>query len=86
MKRYLVWAGLAVAAVSALALVVHRMPTADEKLMAHDQEVIDGCWQEAKGTNLTPAQLLRTITACLKLEEVYRGNWGSDPLPQATDV
>jgi hypothetical protein len=86
MKRYFVWAVLAVVAVSALALVVHRMPSSDEKFMAQDQEVIDGCWQEAKGTSLTPAQEQRTITACQKLEEVYRSNWGADPLPQATDV
>lgn len=48
MKRYVVWTGLAVAAVSALAMVVHRMPSADEQLMAHDQEVIDG-WPRALG-------------------------------------
>ncbi len=86
MKKKIVWAVLAVVAVSALALAVHRMPSADEKLMAHDQDTIDGCWQEAKGASLTPAQQQRTITACLKLEEVYRGNWGTDPLPQASDV
>ena len=86
MKRYLVWVALAAIAVSALALAVHRMPSPDEKLMAHDQEVIEGCWQEARGTSLTQAQQQRTITACLKLEEVYRGNWGVDPLPQTTGV
>lgn len=86
MKKYLGWVVLAVAAFSVLALAVNRIPSADEKLMAHDQETIDGCWQEAKGTSLTQAQQLRTITACLKLEEVYRSNWGADPLPQTTGV
>lgn len=54
--------------------------------MSRDQDTIDECWLKAKVTSLTPAQQQRTITACLKLEEVYRANWGADPLPQTTGV
>lgn len=86
MKRYLFWVVAVAVALSALALVTYGQQSPDEKLMAHDQDVIDGCWQEAKGTSLTPAQVQRTIEACLKLEEVYRSNWGIDPLPQIMGV
>ncbi len=86
MKRYVRWVVVVALALSALAVVTYGQQSPDEKLMAHDQDVIDGCWQEAKGTSLTPAQVQRTIVACLKLEEVYRYNWATDPLPQTMGV
>jgi hypothetical protein len=85
-KSYLRWVVVVAVALSALAVVVYGQQSPDEKHMAHDQDVIDGCWQEAKGTSLTPAQVQRTIEACLKLEAVYRYNWGTDPLPQTMGV
>lgn len=84
MKRFLLW--FVAVAVAALALVTYGQQSPEEKLMSHDQDTIDGCWQEVKGTSLTPAQVQRTIQACLKLEEVYRSNWGADPLPQTMGV
>ena len=86
MKRYLLWGVVGAVAVSALAVVTYGQQSDDEKLMSHDQDTIDGCWQEAKGTDLTPGQVQVTTEACLKLEEVYRSNWGVNPLPQTTGV
>jgi len=86
MKRYLLWGVVGAVAVSALAVVTYVQQSDDEKLMSHDQDTIDGCWQEAKGVSLTPTQVQRTIGACLQLEEVYRSNWGVNPLPQTTGV
>lgn len=86
MKRYLPWVVVVAVALLALAVVGYVRQSPDERLMAHDQDTIDGCWQEAKGTSLTPAQVQRTIEACLKLEEVYRHNWDADPLPQTPGV
>ena len=86
MKRYLPWVAAVAIAFSAMALVSYGQQSADEKLMAHDQEVIDDCWQEAKGTELTPVQVQVTIEACLQLEAVYRYNWSTDPRPQSTGV
>ena len=86
MKRYLPWVAAVAIAFSAMALVSYRQQSADEKLMAHDQDVIDGCWQEAKGTDLTPTQVQVTIEACLQLEDVYRYNWGVSPRQQSTGV
>lgn len=86
MKRYLLWAVAVAVAFSALTLLLYGQQSPDEKLMSQDQETIDGCWQEAKGTSLTPVQKQRTIEACLQLEAVYRYNWGTDPLPQTTGV
>ena len=82
MKRYVPWVAVVAVALSALAVVVYGQQSDDEKLMAHDQDVIDGCWQEAKGTELTPTQVQVTIEACHDLEAVYRYNWGTDPLSQ----
>lgn len=88
MKRYVPWVAVVAVALSALAVVVYGQQSDDEKLMAHDQDVIDGCWQEAKGTDLTPTQVQVqvTIEACHDLEAVYRYNWGIDPLPQTMGV
>ena len=86
MKRYLPWVAAVAIAFSALALVSYGQQSADEKLMSHDQDVIDGCWQEAKGTDLTQVQVQVTIEACLQLEGVYRYNWGKDPRPQSMGV
>jgi hypothetical protein len=86
MKRYLLWGVVGAVAVSALAVVTYGRQSDNEKLMSHDQDTIDGCWQEAKGTDLTPVQVQVTIGACLKLEEVYQYNWGVNPLPQTTGV
>jgi hypothetical protein len=85
-KSYLRWVVVVAVALSALAVVVYGQQSPDEKPMAHDQDVIDGCWQEANGTSLTPAQVQRTIEACLKLEAGYKYNWGTDPLPQTMGV
>ena len=86
MKRYLPWVAAVAIAFSALALVSYGQQLADEELMSHDQDVIDGCWHEAKGTELTPTQVQVTIEACLQLEAVYRYNWGIDPRPQSMGV
>ena len=86
MKRYLPWVAAVAIAFSALALVSYGQKLADEELMSHDQDVIDGCWQEAKGTELTPTQVQVTIEACMDLEAVYRYNWGIDPRPQSMGV
>ena len=88
MKRYLLWVAAVAFAFSAFALtlVFHGQQLEDERLISQDQDTIDGCWQEAKGTNFAPAQVQRTIEACLKLEEVYLYNWGVSPLPQTTGV
>lgn len=86
MKRHLTWVVAVAFALAALALVSYVRQSPDEKLMAQDQDTIDGCWQEAKGANLAQAQVQRTIEACLKLEDVYRYNWGVVPLPQTPGV
>ena len=86
MKRYLPWVAAVAIAFSALALVSYGQQLADEELMSHDQDVIDGCWHEAKGTELTPTQVQVTIEACLQLEAVYKYNWGTDPRPQSIGV
>ena len=86
MKRYLPWVAAVAIAFSALALVSYGQQLADEELMSHDQDVIDGCWHEAKGTELTPTQVQVTIEACLQLEAVYKYNWGTDPRPQSMGV
>ena len=86
MKRYLPWVAAVAIAFSALALVSYGQQLADEELMSHDQDVIDGCWHEAKGTELTPTQVQVTIEACLQLEAVYKYNWGTDPRPQSLGV
>jgi hypothetical protein len=81
-KRYLLGVVAVAIAFSALALVSYGQPSADEKLMSHDQDTIDGCWQEAEGTAITPAQLMVVVGSCQKLEEAYRAKHGTDPLPQ----
>lgn len=86
MQRYLPWVVVVVVALSALALVTYGHQSPDQKLIAQDQDTIDGCRREAKGTSLTLAQQQRTIEACQKLEGVYRYNWGADPLPQTAGV
>ena len=86
MKRYLRWVVVVAVALSALAVVVYGQQSPDEELMVHDQDVIDGCWQEAKGIDLTPTQVQVTIEARMELEAVYRYNWGTDPLPQTMGV
>ena len=86
MKRYVRCVVVVAVALSALAVVTYGQQSDDEKLMAHDQDVIDGCWQEAKGTDLTPTQVQVTIEACMDLEAVYRYNWGTDPRPQSMGV
>lgn len=53
---------------------------------AKDQKVIAECWEESKGSNLTPAQQQVTIGACQALEKVYRLNYGTSPYPGAKDV
>jgi len=53
---------------------------------AKDQKVIAECWEESKGSNLTPAQQHVTIGACQALEKVYRLNYGASPYPGPKDV
>lgn len=49
--------------------------------MAKDQAVIDECWEESRGTTITPAERQVVISACEVLEKVYRYNNGTDPAP-----
>ena len=49
---------------------------------AKDQQVIAACWEESKGSNLTPAQKQVTIGACQALEKVYRINYRPLPGPK----
>jgi hypothetical protein len=62
------------------------MQPPEENLKTQDQEAIDGCRQESKGADLTLTQQQAVISACQKLEDVYRYNWGADPRPAAKDI
>lgn len=84
--KYSVWVATAVISVCALTLATHTRQSPEEKLRSQDQEAIDGCWQESRGTALTPSQRQVVIGACQKLEEVYRYNWGGDPRSAAVGV
>lgn len=53
---------------------------------AKDQQAIVACWEESKGSNLTPAQKQVTISACQALEKVYRINYGTSPFNGPKDV
>lgn len=83
--KYPLWVAATVISVYALALATKARQSSEEKLISHDQEAIDGCWHESRGTSLTPTQQQVVIGACQKLEEVYRYNWGADPRIASTD-
>jgi hypothetical protein len=82
MKKYLF---LALAGVTTF-LVLTMWDAAVQSPEAKDQKVIAECWEESKGSNLTPAQQQVTIGACQALEKVYRLNYGISPFPGPKDV
>lgn len=60
----------AVISVYALALATKALQSPEEKLMSQDQEAIDGCWRESRGSSLTSAQQQQeVIEACQRLED-----------------
>ena len=82
MKRFLFLVVIAVAISAALTLVNTFLETPEAK----DQQVIDDCWAESRGSALAPDQRQVVIGACQALEKAYLWNYGTKPRSASKEV